>query len=93
MYKLFLNIYNGDTPFTIDNINYMKKISYFIIIYILCSYLYGIFCESITDIDLDVGLELIDILYALIIYGVSFIFEYGYELQMDSKSRMLDKTA
>ncbi len=93
MYKLFLNIYNGDTPFTIDNINCMKKISYFIIIYILCSYLYGIFCELITDIDLDVGLELIDILYAMIIYGVSFIFEYGYELQLDSKSRMLDKTA
>lgn len=91
IHKLFLNIYNGDTPFTLDNINCIKKISYFIILYILCSYLYGIFCELITDIDLKVGLELIDILYVLIIYGISFIFEYGYELQIDSKNRMLDK--
>ena len=31
LYKLFFNIHNGDTPFTLDNINRIKKISFFII--------------------------------------------------------------
>lgn len=90
LYKLFFNIHNGDTPFTLENINCIKKISYFIIFDIVFSFICGIFCGLLMDLNLEARLELTDIVYALIIYSISFIFEYGYELQLDTKSKMYD---
>lgn len=90
LYKLFFNIHNGDTPFTLENINCIKKISYFIIFYVVFSFIYGLMCGIIMKIDFKAELELSDIVYALIIYSISFIFEYGYELQLDSKSKMYE---
>ena len=90
LYKLFLNIHNGDTPFTLDNINRIKKISFFIIFYIVFSFIYGVMCSILMELNLGAELELTDIVYALIIYSISFIFEYGYELQIDSKGKMYE---
>lgn len=90
LYKLFFNIHNGDTPFTLDNISHIKKISYFIIFYIVFSFIYGVMCSLIMQLNLGAELELTDIVYALIIYSISLIFEYGYELQLDSKSKMYE---
>lgn len=90
LYKLFFNIHSSVTPFTLENINCIKKISYFIIFYIVFSYIYGVLCGILMNLDLKVELELTDIVYALIIYSISFIFEYGYELQLDSKSKMYE---
>ena len=47
-------------------------------------------CGIIMKIDFKAELESSDIVYALIIYSISFIFEYGYELQLDSKSKMYE---
>lgn len=90
LYKLFFNIHNGDTPFTLDNINRIKKISFFIIFYIVFSFIYGVMCSMLMELNLGAELELTDIVYALIIYSISFIFEYGYELQIDSKGKMYE---
>ena len=90
LYKLFFNIHNGDTPFTLDNINRIKKISYFIIFYIVFSFIYGVMCSILMELNPGAELELTDIVYALIIYSISFIFEYGYELQIDSKGKMYE---
>ena len=67
LYKLFFNIHNGDTPFTLENINCIKKISYFIIFYVVFSFIYGLMCGIIMKIDFKAELELSDIVYALII--------------------------
>ena len=90
LYKLFFNIHNGDTPFTLDNINRIKKISFFIIFYIVFSFIYGVMCSILMELNLGAELELADIVYSLIIYSISFIFEYGYELQIDSKGKMYE---
>lgn len=90
LYKLFFNIHNGDTPFTLDNINRIKKISFFIIFYIVFSFIYGVMCSILMELNLGAELELTDIVYTLIIYSISFIFEYGYELQIDSKGKMYE---
>ena len=90
LYKLFFNIHNGDTPFTLDNINRIKKISFFIIFYIVFSFIYAVMCSILMELNLGAELELTDIVYALIIYSISFIFEYGYELQIDSKGKMYE---
>lgn len=88
LYKLFLNIHNGDTPFTIENINYIKKISYNIIAYIIITYLLGMITQIIVGVDLQIELEITDILFGIIVYSISYIFEYGYEIQLDSKGKM-----
>ena len=87
--KLFSNIKNNKTPFTLDNVNYIKKISYLMIALILTSAIPG------TIMNLLIGLEegenvfeLMNILEILIIFSMSYIFEYGYELQKDSKGIM-----
>lgn len=88
LYKLFLNIHNGDTPFTIENINYIRKISYNIIAYIIITYLLGMITQIIVGVDLQIELEITDILFGIIVYSISYIFEYGYEIQLDSKGKM-----
>ena len=47
-------------------------------------------CSILMKLNLGAELELTDIVYALIIYSISFIFEYGYELQIDSKGKMYE---
>ena len=39
-------------------------------------------------IDLSVSIELIDILFILIILSLSYIFKYGYEIQLDSNGKI-----
>ena len=38
--------------------------------------------------DFSFGLETFDIVEIIFLYVVSYIFEYGYEIQKDSKGRM-----
>ena len=44
--------------------------------------------ENILRMDLDVGVELFDVVQILFLFGIAYIFEYGYELQLDSKGKM-----
>lgn len=87
--KLFNNIKNNNTPFTLENVNYIKKISYLMISLIIISALPNIFFDSILGLsERNNGFELVSILEILIIFSVSYIFEYGYEIQKDSKGKM-----
>ena len=78
--NLFLNIHNGDTPFTRENVQSIKKIAKYMIITILL--------PSITENSITIGIDLIEVLYILIIFCISYIFEYGYEIQLDSKGKI-----
>ena len=77
---LFLNIHNGDTPFTKENVQSIKKIAKYMIVTILL--------PSISKNKITIGIDLIEVLYILIIFCISYIFEYGYEIQLDSKGKM-----
>lgn len=86
--KLFTNIHDGETPFTLDNVAYIKKIAKLLIIGIIVN----IFASAITEVFFsdvfDISISLTDIIYILVIYVLSYIFEYGYEIQLDSKGKM-----
>lgn len=86
--ELFVNIHNGDTPFTIDNVKHIKMMSYLLIGVTLLPDICGVIAELIMKIDLNIGLGLMDLLYIIILYSLSYIFEYGYEIQLDSKGKM-----
>ena len=90
--KLFNNIKNNNTPFTLDNVNYIKKISYLMIALIMITPLSGILFNFLLGLYKgDSSFELMSILEILIIFSMSYIFEYGYEIQKDSKGKMYDE--
>ena len=86
--KLFNNINEGDTPFTLENVEQIKKIAYLMIGLIILPNLGGTIFELILKKDLDVSFELFNVVEILILFVISYIFEYGYEIQLDSKGKM-----
>lgn len=86
--KLFININEGDTPFTLENVKYIKEMAKLMIIALILPSGGGIIFEKILATDLEVGFELFDIVQILFLFGISYIFEYGYELQQDTKAKM-----
>ena len=78
--NLFVNIHNGDTPFTRENVQSIKKTAKYMIITILL--------PTITENSVTIGIDLLEVLYILIIFCLSYIFEYGYEIQLDSKGKI-----
>jgi len=87
--KLFSNIKNNSTPFTLDNVNYIKKISYLMITLIIISPISEIIFGLLLNLtQLDSSIEMISLLEILIIFSISYIFEYGYEIQKDSNGKI-----
>ncbi len=86
--KLFNNINNGDTPFTLENVEHIKKIAYIMIALIILPNVTGAIFELILRQDLNVSFEAFNLVEILILFVISYIFEYGYEIQLDSKGRM-----
>lgn len=89
--ELFDNINKGDTPFTLVNVEHIKKMSYFMIVCIILSGIGSGILESSIRNDISFGLEMFDIVEILFLYSLSYIFEYGYEIQKDSKGKMYDE--
>lgn len=88
--QLFINIYEGETPFTKENINYIKTMAKLMILAILIPNICGIIMTGIIKKDLGIGFEIFDFIYILFLISMSYIFEYGYEIQQDSKGKMYD---
>lgn len=86
--KLFVNIHNGDTPFTMENVEHIKKLAIFMILMIIIPNISAIIVELITSEDLGIGFELFDLVYILFLFSMALVFEYGYEIQLDSKGKM-----
>lgn len=89
VYKLFNNIKENSTPFILENVKYIKKISYLMIALIFINPISNMLFNNILNVSSsDDALELISILEILIIFSMAYIFEYGYEIQKDSQSKM-----
>lgn len=86
--KLFININQGDTPFTLENVKYIKTMAKLMIIALVLPSGGGIIFQKILATDLGVDFELFDVIQILFLFGISYIFEYGYELQKDTKAKM-----
>lgn len=86
--ELFVGINKGDTPFTLINAEHIKKMAYLLIAAIALPIVSGIIFEAIMGFDLEVSFGLIDVVEILFLFSMAYIFEYGYELQLDSKGRM-----
>lgn len=86
--NLFMNIHNGDTPFTIENVEHIKKLAIFMILTIIIPNISVMLTEVIINTNLGIGFELLDLIYILFLFSMVLIFEYGYEIQLDSNGKM-----
>lgn len=85
---LFIDINNGDTPFTLKNVHHIKQIAFLMIATIVLSTIPGAMFELILKSDLNVELELFHVVQILFLFSMAYIFEYGHEIQLDSKGKM-----
>ena len=86
--NLFNNINKGDTPFTLENVGYIKKMAYLMILVTIFPNILGVIFETILKMDLDVGFEMFNLVEILFLFSIAYIFQYGYEIQLDSKGKM-----
>ena len=86
--KLFKNINSGDTPFTIDNVAYIKKMAYMMIAIILLPVVSGFMAQVISGMDLNIDFGVFNVIEILFLFSLAYIFEYGYLIQLDSKGKM-----
>ncbi len=91
--KLFTNINQGDTPFTLENVSYIKKIAYLMIAISIIPTIGGAVFELLLKMDLNIEFDLFSLLEILFLFSIAFIFEYGYEIQLDSKGKMYGDAA
>lgn len=89
--KLFINIHDNHTPFTMKNVQSIKKIAIYSCLSVFVSDAFGILVELIYSLNLNVEIELTNYLLSIVILIISYIFKYGYEIQLDSKGIIYDE--
>lgn len=88
LYKLFDNIYKGETPFTLDNVNFIKNMAHLMIAAIIVINIGGAISESLISYSPSFEFEMFDLFQILFLYSLSYIFEYGYYMQNTTNSVM-----
>ena len=85
---LFDNINKGETPFTLENVSLIKKIAWKMIIIIIMSNIGGGVFELLLSSDLNIEFETYDLVEILFLFSLSYIFEYGRLLGLETKGQM-----
>ncbi len=86
--KLFINIHSGETPFSMENVIHIKRMAILLIINIILPDISAIMVEFVSNTNIHSDFDSINILYILFLLSMSYIFEYGYLIQQDSKGQM-----
>ena len=86
--KLFTNIYDGDTPFTLENVEHIKKMSNYMIAAIIASAVGSVVFNISTAMEDVMEFDLFNVVEIIFLFALSYIFEYGYEIQLDSKGKI-----
>lgn len=86
--KLFVNIYKNDTPFTMENVEYIKKIAFLLIGIIVISMISSSVISLVAFDGIEGEFAGVNILYILGLFSLAYIFEYGVEIQKDSNGKI-----
>lgn len=85
---LFDNINKGETPFTLENVILIKKIAWKMIIIIIISNIGSGVFELLVGTELNIEFETYDLVEILFLFSLSYIFEYGRLLGLETKGKM-----
>lgn len=86
--KLFSNIYEGETPFTLENVKFIKSMAHLMIAAIIIVNVGEIISASLVRYSLSIDIEMFDLIEILFLYSMSYIFEYGYYMQKETNAVM-----
>lgn len=81
---LFKNISSKNTPFTFINMIYVKHVTKYLLISFICHTCIGILINLFIVKTFIFNIDIMQIIYILCLVCLSYIFEYGYEIQLDS---------
>lgn len=85
---LFENINQGDTPFTLENINHLSTIAWLMIATIIIPNIGGAIFSALLTTDIGMEFEMFDLVEILFMFALVYIFRYGHQIQLDSKGMM-----
>lgn len=88
LYKLYKNVYELDTPFTIENERIINKVVILLLSQIAFSKITALLYSIVASVDLAIEFNVRDIILILVAVSVVYIFKYGRMLQADSKSKI-----
>lgn len=90
LYKLYKNIYNGNTPFTIENEKIVHKACLFVLVEMVLQKITALIYSIIAHLDLAIDINIKDIIVILIGVSIIYIFKYGRMIQADTKAKIYD---
>lgn len=90
--SLFINIHNGETPFNMINVEHIKRMALYMIITTILPSIGGSIINLLMGFNLGLGFQGIDVIHILFLLSMAYIFEYGYQIQLDSKGKMYGDT-
>lgn len=88
--KLFINIHDLDTPFNQDNLNHVKRIAYLSLILLILSVASNFISSLFVKSD-ALEISFVSITGVIVLYIISYVFEYACILQKDSKATIYDE--
>ncbi|MCR4581276.1 MAG: helix-turn-helix domain-containing protein [Bacilli bacterium] len=89
--KLFININEGDTPFTLDNVDHIKKMAIYLIASIIISAIGSTIINIAFSSEAIIEFNLFNVVEIIFLFAMSYIFEYGTKIQKDSNGKMYGK--
>lgn len=89
--KLFKNIHDNNTPFSMENVSYIRKLALYSFLFVLIPDVTGTIAELVFNLTLNIEVNLFAYLFSLILLVLAYIFKYGYEIQLDSKGVMYNE--
>ena len=90
LHKLYKKIYEGSTPFTMENEKYVKLTCLMFLADMILTKVTALIYMAFTHIDLNIDLNIQDLIIILIGISIVYMFKYGRMLQADSKAKIYD---
>lgn len=90
LYKLYKNIYNYNTPFTIENERLVYKTCLFVLLEMILQKVTALIYSFLVHLDLAIDVSMRDIIVILIGVSIIYIFKYGRMIQADTKAKIYD---
>ena len=88
--KILNNIHDEDTPFTEENVDLLKRITFLSIVDIVMPLIMGIILSLALNMNLSINLGTSSIMEILIVGCLVYVFKYGVVLQGKSKEKIYD---
>ena len=83
--NLFKNLYLGETPFTLENVNHIKKMAWLMIVAIILPTIGGMIFNNLLTAETNIDFELFDIVEILFLFSLSYVLEYGRLIEIENK--------